>query len=82
MLYEVIWDTAALTAAEHFMIEDPQGVLEVFDRTDALAHDPRPETAAAWGDDHWRIRIGDYRVLYEVTDRTVTVDIIHLGHVP
>ncbi|GAA1504616.1 type II toxin-antitoxin system RelE family toxin [Nocardioides humi] len=79
MVYDVIWDPEALAAAERFLVNDREGLAAVFDRTDALAHDPRPSTAMAGGSDHWRLRIGAYRVLYRITDTTVTVDVIHLG---
>ncbi len=28
----------------------------------------------------WRIRIGDYRVIYEVNDKNKSVLILHVGH--
>ena len=30
--------------------------------------------------DGYRIRVGDYRIIYEVFDRTLVVDVINLGH--
>ena len=32
------------------------------------------------GRDAWRIRIGNYRVIYEIYDEKLIVDIIDLGH--
>lgn len=47
----------------------------------ALANDPRPTgTKALQGTPGYRIRIGDYRILYVVTDDTVTVLIFRVAH--
>jgi mRNA interferase RelE/StbE len=32
------------------------------------------------GRDGWRIRVGDYRVIYEIDDEQKTVTILHIGH--
>jgi len=47
----------------------------------ALEKDPRPRvTSKLEGSDGYRIRIGDYRVIYIVDDREQTVDIIRVAH--
>ena len=48
----------------------------------ALADDPRPRGSKklVGGHDYYRIRIGDYRVLYEVRARQVLVLVIAVGH--
>jgi len=47
----------------------------------ALAHNPRPigcqKLTARSG---WRIRIGDFRVIYEIDDKKETILILHIGH--
>ncbi len=47
----------------------------------ALAQDPRPpgclKLTAREG---WRIRAGDYRVIYEIDDKLCTVTVLHVGH--
>ena len=32
------------------------------------------------GRDAWRIRVGDYRVIYEIHDRTLQIIVITIGH--
>jgi mRNA interferase RelE/StbE len=32
------------------------------------------------GRDGWRIRAGDYRVIYEIDDAGQTVTVLHVGH--
>lgn len=48
----------------------------------ALATDPPPSGCKklAGNTDYYRIRVGDYRVLYEVRDRDVLVLVIKIGH--
>ncbi|PWJ49584.1 mRNA interferase RelE/StbE [Quadrisphaera granulorum] len=47
-----------------------------------LAEDPRPHGAKRLvsTDAAWRIRVGDYRVIYEVVDEVLTVTVIRAGH--
>jgi mRNA interferase RelE/StbE len=49
---------------------------------DHLAAQPRPHNAKklAGSRDQWRVRVGDYRVLYEINDRTREVRIFAVGH--
>lgn len=48
---------------------------------DGLAEDPRPTGSLKMqGIDRYRIRIGDYRVIYEVEDRELRVLVVRAGH--
>lgn len=52
-------------------------------RTDGLAEDPRrPGTEALHGLlQPWRkLRVGDYRVIYEVDDKARTVEVVAVGN--
>ena len=50
-------------------------------RLQALASDPRPQGAEKLtGRELFRIRQGNYRVLYEVSDHARTVTIYKIGH--
>ena len=80
MTYEIVWADEAFAAAQAFMDDDPEGLARVFDVVDELANDPRPATAFPWGGgDVLRLRVGRYRVLYEVDNRVIRIDVIHLG---
>jgi mRNA interferase RelE/StbE len=47
----------------------------------ALAKDPRPHGYQKLsGTDLYRIRVGDYRIVYEIHDRVLVVLVIHVGH--
>ena len=78
MSYEVIWEPEALAQAERLAKDDPGGVRQVFAAVDRLADDPRPEGAFGSAD-LLRIRVGAYRVMYEISDNQVRVSVIHLG---
>jgi mRNA interferase RelE/StbE len=46
-----------------------------------LKTNPRPpDVKKLKGRDAWRIRIGDYRVIYEIRDRVLQVIVITVGH--
>ena len=48
----------------------------------ALANDPRPRGCRKLSgyDDTFRIRVGNYRVIYSVTDTRLIVLILKIGH--
>jgi mRNA interferase RelE/StbE len=47
----------------------------------ALAATPRPSGCTKLtARDGWRIRVGDYRILYDIDDAKQTVTILHIGH--
>lgn len=46
-----------------------------------LAQSPRPPGAVKMaGQELWRIRVGDYRVIYSIHDREIVVLITRIGH--
>ena len=48
----------------------------------ALATDPHPQAATklVGEDTAWRIRVGDYRVIYDVFDDVLVVTVVAVGH--
>ena len=50
--------------------------------TEALRNEPRPDGAAKLAGTHdlWRIRVGDYRVVYIVADDVLVVTVVRIGH--
>lgn len=80
MTSEIVWTDEAFVAAQAFMAEDPTGLAIVFDTVEDLASNPRPPTAFPWGSTAFlRLRVGRYRVLYEINDGLLRIDVIHLG---
>lgn len=50
-------------------------------RIDRLAHEPRPPGASLLVSTkrYWRLRVGDYRVIYDVMDRDRLIIIVRIG---
>ncbi len=47
----------------------------------ALAQEPRPLGCLKLrGREGWRIRVGGYRVIYEIDDKQQVVTVLHVGH--
>jgi mRNA interferase RelE/StbE len=69
LTYEIARADEAFAAAEVFSADDPAGLAAVFDAVDGLTEDPRPPQAFQWSNtDYLRLRIGRYRVLYQIDD--------------
>jgi mRNA interferase RelE/StbE len=49
---------------------------------DALAEDPRPHgiDKMSGGEHLYRIRVGDYRIVYEIQDDVLLVLVVGIGH--
>ena len=49
---------------------------------EALASDPRPAGVRKLtdSDDSYRLRVGDYRVVYKIADNVLVVFVIRVGH--
>jgi len=67
----VIWRHSALASARRFMA-DQAGMRQVNRAIAALAADPEPPDACVRGS-YRRLRVGPYRVLYEVEADVVTI---------
>ena len=54
----------------------------IFPRVEALAQNPRPPGCRKLqgSENLWRIRIGDYRVVYQIFDDEMVVDVIAVRH--
>lgn len=51
-------------------------------KIDELADNPRPNGVAKLknGDNRYRIRVGTYRVLYNIFDEILSVTVVRIGH--
>lgn len=78
MAYRVTLKKRALKALED--ISDPY-YSNIKKAIYALAENPRPQGYKKLkGRDGYRIRVADYRIIYEVFDNILLVDVIDLGH--
>lgn len=51
-------------------------------KIDALAASPRPSGSKklVGSSDRWRIRVGNYRIIYDIHDKALRVLVIRIGH--
>ena len=69
------------SAAKELTDLDVKNRRRIVDRIRALADEPRPPGAEKLsGRDHYRVRQGVFRILYEIADRGLTVTIVKIGH--
>jgi mRNA interferase RelE/StbE len=70
------------SAAREFRALDRQLQRRISSKVSELAEDPFPAGVRKFqGEaDHWRIRVGDYRVIYRVETRRVVIVIVKIGH--
>ena len=53
----------------------------VLDRLHELENNPRPaDVKKLKGRPAWRVRVGDYRIIYEIHDRKLQIVVITVGH--
>jgi mRNA interferase RelE/StbE len=69
------------SAAKELAKLAPRERQRIATRIGALAVQPRPPGAEKLaGVDAWRVRVGDYRIVYEVRDRVLVVLVLAVGH--
>ena len=79
MAYGILIRPSALKELRRVPARDS---LRIQSRVDALARDPRPHGSEkmAGGEREYRLRVGDYRVIYSVDDAARLVTIQKVGH--
>lgn len=77
--YSVVFARSARRELEQLEIAMARRIIS---RTEALASTPRPPGCVKLqgADDLWRIRVGDYRVIYSIDDGARIVDISAVRH--
>ncbi len=79
MTYEVQLTSAAQRELKKL---DPNARRTVQAALELLAETPRPPKATqlVGGAGAWRVRVGDYRIIYEIRDRQLIVLVLKVGH--
>lgn len=59
-----------------------KAIARIVPRLERLASAPRPPGCKKLkgGDNEWRIRVGDYRIVYVIDDMAKTVDVTRIAH--
>lgn len=73
--YSVVF---ARSARKELQNLDPQVARRILKQIEALVTNPRPSGVVKLegATDLWRIRVGEWRVVYRISDRQLLVDII------
>ena len=59
----------------------PQDLKRILERIEALRDEPRPAGAVKLsGMEYYRVRQGDYRIVYEIQDDVLVVIVVKIGH--
>lgn len=69
-------------AARQLRTLDPTARRRIQAAIELLADDPRPPGAKKLmaGDGEWRVRTGNYRIVYEIRDDVLVVLVLAVGH--
>ena len=78
--YRITLSPAAVRQLRKF---DPQVKRRIQAAIELLAENPRSPPAAkqlVGGGGEWRVRVGDYRIIYEINDGELLVLVLSAGH--
>ncbi|MFM7454256.1 MAG: type II toxin-antitoxin system RelE family toxin [Cyanobium sp.] len=77
--YEVRLARRAVRSLADMQRRDQQRIRAAID---LLADNPRPPNCVALQGEAgvYRVRVGDYRIVYEVFDRVLVVQVVRIGH--
>jgi mRNA interferase RelE/StbE len=76
--YRIVFKTSVVKDFRQIPKKDVQRILK---RIDSLKEDPRPAGVEKLsGAEKYRLRQGNYRILYRIEDEIITVTIVKAGH--
>jgi mRNA interferase RelE/StbE len=79
----VTYTVALLPAAEREWRKLPREILPRINRALlSLEDEPRPHGVAklSGSSDRWRIRVGDYRIIYKIDDAAREITVLRIAH--
>lgn len=77
--YSIAYKPSAVKALRKLDRQHQQAIITAIE---ALAHQPRPDGVKKLqgGEGEYRLRVGSYRVIYDINDNELIVLVLHLGH--
>ncbi len=73
--------TIKKSAAKELEAIPKKDLQRIIKRIQSLAENPRPRGSKKLsGQEQYRIRQGDYRIVYSIKDKDLLVDIVKIGH--
>ena len=77
-MYRITLRPSTARQARRLSIRDYERIARAID---TLADNPRPHgIEKLQGVDLWRLRIGDYRVIYAIDDEEMLITVVRIGH--
>lgn len=78
MLYSIYLKKSAIKALEK--IDEPY-YSNIKEAIYNLSNNPRPSGCKKLkGRDGYRVRVGDYRIIYDIFDSTLIIEVVNIGH--
>ena len=77
--YQIEWKRSAVKELEKL---SPQNIHRIIKTIETLIDNPRPTNARKLiGSDYtYRLRVGDYRVVYSIFESSLIIEIVKVGH--
>ena len=69
------------SAAKEIYKLPPKDIKKVLTKIESLSENPRgPDCIKLSSDEKYRVRCGDYRILYTIEDNVLAVTVVKIGH--
>ena len=77
--YKILWKKSAIKELKKL---PSQHSTRIYNSISELSTNPRPENSKNMISlsKHYRLRIGDYRVVYSIEDKILIIEIIRIAH--
>jgi mRNA interferase RelE/StbE len=77
--YRIEWKRSALKELKQL---PKSSILKALSVVEKLTTDPHPNSSKKLSgtDNTYRIRIGDYRLVYNIMEQVLTIEVIRIGH--
>jgi mRNA interferase RelE/StbE len=78
-LYKIEWKRSATKELRQL---PKNAILKALSIVEELTNDPHPNTSKKLSgtDNTYRVRFGDYRIIYNVMDQVLIIEVIRVGH--
>ena len=77
MKYQIIW---AESAARQMRKLEPPVARHIYSRVGELAENPYRNVRKLRGDKGFRLRVGDYRVIFDIDGKRLRILVLKVGH--
>ncbi|WP_405586244.1 type II toxin-antitoxin system RelE/ParE family toxin [Streptomyces sp. NBC_01190] len=83
MRYTIIWESSATETLKRLRQRDGEAVRPLVQAINNLATNPEPpESSKLGGTNNRRLRVGDYRAMYQIDGERIAVKVLTVGSTP